>query len=35
VLLSVLRLAGSDLARTPWEKEFVTWLAGHDQGTTD
>src|SRR5215813_8151203 len=33
VLLSVLLLAGSDLAQTPWEKEFITWLAGHDQGT--
>src|SRR5262245_49071804 len=31
VLMSVLLLAGSDLAQTTWEKEFVTWLAGHDQ----
>ncbi len=31
VLLSVLLLSGSDLARTPWEVELVTWLAEHDQ----
>ena len=31
VLLSVLLLAGSDLAATAWEKELVTWLAEHDQ----
>jgi hypothetical protein len=31
VFISVLLLAGSDLAETIWEKEFVTWLAGHDQ----
>ncbi|HYY12198.1 MAG TPA: hypothetical protein VE781_14775 [Kineosporiaceae bacterium] len=32
VLLSVLLLSGSDLARSPWEVELVTWLAQHDQG---
>src|SRR5262245_16778192 len=31
VLISVLILAGSDLAETVWEKEFVTWLGGRDQ----
>jgi hypothetical protein len=31
VFISVLLLAGSDLAETMWEKGFVTWLAGHDQ----
>jgi len=31
VLLSVLVLAGSDLALTTWEQELVTWLAEHDQ----
>jgi hypothetical protein len=31
VFISVLLLAGSDLAETLWEKEFVTWLGGRDQ----
>ena len=31
VLLSVLVLAGSDLAQSTWEQELVTWLAEHDQ----
>lgn len=31
VLMSVLVLAGSELARTEWEKRFVAWLARHDQ----
>jgi hypothetical protein len=31
VFISVLLLAGSDLAETVWEKEFITWLAGRDQ----
>jgi len=30
-LLAVLLLAGSDLAQREWEKELMTWLAGHDQ----
>jgi hypothetical protein len=31
VLLSVLLLAGSDLAQSEWERELMTWFAGHDQ----
>lgn len=31
VVLSVLALAGSDLASTQWEKELMTWLTEHDQ----
>lgn len=31
VLLSVLLLAGSDLASTPWERGCVRWLSEHDQ----
>ncbi len=31
VLMSVLLLAGSDVAATPWELDFVAWLADHDQ----
>lgn len=32
VLISVLLLAGSDLASSDWERELVVWLAEHDQG---
>lgn len=32
VLLSVLLLAGSDLAETDGEVELMVWLAEHDQG---
>jgi hypothetical protein len=32
VLISVLLLAGSDLAESLWERELVVWLAEHDQG---
>lgn len=31
VLISVLILAGSDLAQSRWEQELVTWMAEHDQ----
>jgi hypothetical protein len=31
VLVSVLILAGSDTATTPWEQELVTWISEHDQ----
>lgn len=31
VLISVLLLSGSDVAETQWEKDFVAWLAEHDQ----
>lgn len=31
VLLSVLLLAGSHLARDPWEHRLLLWLATHDQ----
>src|SRR5262245_51957100 len=31
VLLSILLLAGSDLATSDWEKSLVVWLAEHDQ----
>lgn len=31
VLVSVLILAGSDIANTPWEQELVTWISEHDQ----
>lgn len=30
VFFDVLVLAGSDLARTPWEKKLVYWLVQHD-----
>lgn len=31
VLLSLLLLAGSDLAETPWEQACITWLSEQDQ----
>jgi hypothetical protein len=31
VVLSVLVLAGSSLAITPWQQQMVIWLASHDQ----
>jgi hypothetical protein len=31
VVIEVLVLAGSRLARTDWEKSWVVWLAEHDQ----
>lgn len=31
VLLSLLLLAGSDLAETPWEQACITWLGERDQ----
>ena len=31
VFLSVLLLAGSDLAETAWQVELMVWLAAHDQ----
>jgi hypothetical protein len=31
VLVSVLLLAGSDLAESRWEKDFVAWIAEKDQ----
>jgi hypothetical protein len=31
VLLSVLLLAGSDLAETEWHVQLMVWLAEHDQ----
>ncbi len=34
VLLDVLAIAGSDLATTPWERAFVSWLVEHDQSRT-
>ena len=31
VLISVLLLSGSDMARDDWERSLVTWLGEHDQ----
>lgn len=31
VFVATLVLSGSDLAESLWEKEFVAWIAGHDQ----
>jgi hypothetical protein len=30
-MVSVLLLGGSDLAKSAWERELMTWLAEHDQ----
>lgn len=31
LLFSTLLIAGSKLAKTPWQKQFLIWLAEHDQ----
>ena len=32
VLYSTLLISGSGMAKTVWEKQFMIWLAEHDQG---